>query len=593
MPTEKPKAPVKKDAPVEVDITAASLEDLNAHRTSLIEELKALRPESKEALAAMSDEEREALKSKREEINTKIQAVDAEKTARAEKEAAAEAELAEFDAAVAQLEPVEEEAPETEEAEPETEPEAKEPEPEKKEEAPAKVVPLAAAVKPVKIPVTASVPSPKDVKPPKGSEVKPELPVSAITAAGSVDGFNIGQTMTSQELGRAMADKLNAAISSTSAPKAIVASMHGSFPEDRILGRDYDLNNQRLDSMYHQVSTMDGLEKALTAAICAPGTPVYDFRSISTDERPLFNGLPAFGTEANRGRVIYQQPVSITDVTGALTNITDLAGTPTPASKNVLTVTCGTDVTATIEAWAMRLKIDNFNRMTFEERWDHFWEQARAALARARESRMLQIIDDSANTRTATKLSTQLGAARDLFDAWTLAATALRSAFRMNPEAPVTVVAPDWVKTAIAVDLMKGVPGDNAMGRGRAFADEIARGHNLNMIWHLDTPAGAGQTNQIYPLQTDGGALTDWIDTVVSYVFPPATWFTLTGPTIDLGTDIRDSTLNALNQVEGFVEYFETVAFRGEVGSSLRITNKICVSGKSTAAVAYVCPAGS
>ena len=54
----------------------------------------------------------------------------------------------------------------------------------------------------------------------------------------------------------------------------------------------------------------------------------------------------------------------------------------------------------------------------------------------------------------------------------------------------------------------------------------------------------------------------------------------LDGGTLDVGI-VRDSTLNATNEAQIFVEPFEAVAFRGVPGSSLAITATIKPSGMS------------
>jgi hypothetical protein len=54
-------------------------------------------------------------------------------------------------------------------------------------------------------------------------------------------------------------------------------------------------------------------------------------------------------------------------------------------------------------------------------------------------------------------------------------------------------------------------------------------------------------------------------------MFAPGTWLFLDGDRLDLGAELRDSTLNASNNVESFMESFEGVARVGV--ESLQITN--------------------
>ena len=75
------------------------------------------------------------------------------------------------------------------------------------------------------------------------------------------------------------------------------------------------------------------------------------------------------------------------------------------------------------------------------------------------------------------------------------------------------------------------------------------------------------------------------------YLFHPGAWLFLDGGVLDLGIEIRDSSLNATNQHEAFFESFESAAFVGV--ESLRIRGSWCASGEAAALVDFVCPLGS
>ncbi len=89
-----------------------------------------------------------------------------------------------------------------------------------------------------------------------------------------------------------------------------------------------------------------------------------------------------------------------------------------------------------------------------------------------------------------------------------------------------------------------------------------------------------GEASQHFDPQNPG-AVNDWPDEIVSYMFPAGAFQFLDGGTLDLGL-VRDSTLNAANDFTTFMETFEAVAFRG--GEALRISQAVTPSGIARAA---------
>lgn len=67
---------------------------------------------------------------------------------------------------------------------------------------------------------------------------------------------------------------------------------------------------------------------------------------------------------------------------------------------------------------------------------------------------------------------------------------------------------------------------------------------------------------QGFVAQPANAALLDWPHTINWFLWPEASFQFLDGGTLDVGY-VRDSLLNATNDVEYVVESFEGVAFRG------------------------------
>jgi hypothetical protein len=57
--------------------------------------------------------------------------------------------------------------------------------------------------------------------------------------------------------------------------------------------------------------------------------------------------------------------------------------------------------------------------------------------------------------------------------------------------------------------------------------------------------------------------IVDYPTTITVPVFPEGTWLFGDGGSLDLGTNITDSSLNEVNNRQAFMETFETTFFRG------------------------------
>lgn len=110
---------------------------------------------------------------------------------------------------------------------------------------------------------------------------------------------------------------------------------------------------------------------------------------------------------------------------------------------------------------------------------------------------------------------------------------------------------------------------------------------NVRVTWFR-----GGESGQTPAIET-GGHLNAWNTTVVWYMAHPGAFLFVDGGSLDLGLEIRDMDLIASNDVAGFSETFEEVAFIGE--KALRISSVMCPDGSSAALqdTATVCTAGS
>ena len=163
--------------------------------------------------------------------------------------------------------------------------------------------------------------------------------------------------------------------------------------------------------------------------------------------------------------------------------------------------------------------------------------------------------------------------------------TEYRNRNRMAPTAPLMLLAPAWAKDTIREDLALQAAGDSTMAVADSEIEAWIAARSLRIGWYEDTPTTG--TSQLYASQGAGAALP-WITTVRSFMFHPGAHLFIDGGTLDLGTEVRDSSLNQANNVQAFMEAFEGVAFTGL--ESLAIDSAICVSGQGAAPVDVTCP---
>jgi hypothetical protein len=137
----------------------------------------------------------------------------------------------------------------------------------------------------------------------------------------------------------------------------------------------------------------------------------------------------------------------------------------------------------------------------------------------------------------------------------------------------------------IRADLVREMPGsaDERLATADAKIDTFFAAHNLAPVWALEGRTGAGQD---FASQAAGPAKA-WPSVVEAHMFHPSAHFLMTLPELNLGTEIRDSTLNSTNDVQAWLETFEGTGFNGYWSSRIRIN--VCVTGEAAALVDVAC----
>ena len=415
----------------------------------------------------------------------------------------------------------------------------------------------------------------------------PRGQASALIASAAMRGeVTPGQPIGSRwELAQAMAETL------TRMPRqgpargdVVLASAHWHYPEDRQLGDSEAHNAQIMDAVAHPMALL------ASGGICLPVNVDYGVPTWATAERPLRDGLPAF--EATRGGLRYVQAPDIGSwaaATGIWTEATDAA--PGAATKPIVSLACGTEQLVYVEAVSTRIGIGNLQGRFAPEQVAANTDLATAAAARVAENNLLNLIAAACVADVTTGTGVGIGATRDLLTAIDQACAAYRNLHRIPRSQALTAIFPDWVRDLVRIDLAREIGhSQNSDWNSLAVTDEQVEEllvvHGVKPIFHLDgQPASvAGGVAQTFAAQGASGAINPFPSKRVWYLWSEGQIQFLDGGRLDLGV-VRDSTLDAVNDFEIFVEVFETVAFRGFTAGALQLVSTLCANGSSAGTV--------
>jgi chemotaxis protein histidine kinase CheA len=389
----------------------------------------------------------------------------------------------------------------------------------------------------------------------------------AITAGADIPGYTAGSAITDMsEVAQAMSKRLHTLrrVNGGDGEQHIVASITTQFPEERTLTQDAESN-------WNKIQNVVGPEALVASGgHQAPFEVKYDIFGIGSAVRPLRDSLPRF--QADRGGIRYIVPPVLSDypnAVGVWTAANDSAETPSPSAKLSLSVTAASETTVATDAVTLQLQFGNLLTRAYPELIARHNELGLIQHAREAEGQILSRLTTLSTAVTTTSI---IGMGRDYLVQLGRAASAYRARHRLEADAPLRVIAPAWVKDAMAADLTLSAPGDSTMSAyGEIDAYIASRG--INMTWHLDDSNMTGA-------QSGSAALNEFYDSFTWYIFAEGTFLFLDGGTLDLGI-IRDSTLVGTNDYKMFVETFEGVAKVGV--ESLKVVSTISVNGAAAA----------
>ena len=422
-------------------------------------------------------------------------------------------------------------------------------------------------------PVTAAANNELDALIEAPADRRPVAQVSAatvaITAGADIPGYTAGSSIDNMSgVAEAMAKRIHTLrrVNGGDGEQHIVASVTTKFPEERTLTQDAESN-------WNKIQSVVGPEALVASGgHQAPFETKYDIFGLGTAVRPVRDCLPRF--QADRGGIRYIVPPVLSsygDAVGIWTAANDSAETPSPAAKLSLTVAAASETTVSTDAVTLQLQFGNLLTRAYPELIARHNELGLIQHAREAEGNLLTNIGAASTAVTSTSV---VGLGRDFLVQIGRAAAAYRSRHRLEADAPLRAILPAWLKDAMAADLTLSAPGDQTLDAyGEIDAYIASRG--VNACYALDIAGGTAA----FAAQSSG-AMTEFPDTFIWYLFAEGTFLFLDGGTMDLGI-IRDSTLVGTNDYKMFVETFENVAKVGV--ESLKITSTINVNGTASA----------
>ena len=422
-------------------------------------------------------------------------------------------------------------------------------------------------------PVTAAANNELDALIEAPADRRPVAQVSAatvaITAGADIPGYTAGSSIDDMGgVAEAMAKRIHTLrrVNGGDGEQHIVASVTTKFPEERTLTQDAESN-------WNKIQSVVGPEALVASGgHQAPFEVKYDIFGLGTAVRPVRDSLPRF--QADRGGIRYIVPPVLSDygsAVGIWTAANDSAETPSPSAKLSLTVTAASETTVSTDAVTLQLQFGNLLTRAYPELIARHNELGLIQHAREAEGNLLTNIGAASTAVTSTSV---VGLGRDFLVQIGRAAAAYRARHRLEADAPLRAILPAWLKDAMAADLTLSMPGDSTLN-AYAEIDAYIASRGINASYALDVAGGTSAFSA-----QSSGAMNEFPDTFIWYLFAEGTFLFLDGGTMDLGI-IRDSTLVGTNDYKMFVETFENVAKVGV--ESLKITSTVNVNGTASA----------
>lgn len=388
------------------------------------------------------------------------------------------------------------------------------------------------------------------------TEAPKMLSGATLKAVGPAERFALAEDAGFRELGHLFSQ--HGRSQAGKGMPVTLARLTREYPDERILTENSQLNATRLaDALGVGEQTRSPI--AASGGICGPGDVDHSHPICSERGRVVTTGLPQFN--ASRGTITYPPSISIGDLEGGVsvwTAATD--ANPESNTKPCPPLECNEELTASVDAVVKCVTVGNFQAKFSPEWWAANLEVLAAAHDREAEQKALaEIYALSSSIGTVNEGSTVFNFLQMLNNV----ISADRSA-RRNWTGRYKVVADaylrDQMRNQLIANLGSGADPAQSIQVANATIDSWVMDAGADAIWTYDGTYD-GTNHRIIGPHSQSGHLPP-TDAGV-HIFPEEAFLFLDGGTLDLGTEITDSTLNATNDRQAFAETFEKVVLRG------------------------------
>lgn len=428
------------------------------------------------------------------------------------------------------------------------------------------------------------------------------VPVAAaapytITAGGDIPGVTSGQRLSDMdEVIDAMTRKINAMRGvGGDGEYVVVASIRrddDAVDEAKMLRKaDPEGNSAKIRQFLRENQSRESLT---AAGWCAPRTPLYDIPGIGSTDTPVADSLPSFGVD--RGGIIWTEPPSLGGVISSmgansfvrwipgatagsisLTGVTGAVATNPVDTKPCIDITCGVERSADLIALPLCLCFDLLSSRTNPEFVKASTDLVQVAQAHFKEQWLLASLFSAPGVVNSVGGATPpingtpdiaLGAARDFLVQVRLVSAQFKWRNRLSATQQMRLYAPNWLRDAIAADLMLQAPGDDTMSTSYAEIDGYLDDANVDAVWYIDDvpvmaagvapagPQGAVTAASNFDSYVGFAQTAEWLIT------SPGVFTRLDGGAVDLGV-VRTKDDVQKNKFCEFSETFEAVAYMG------------------------------
>jgi hypothetical protein len=370
---------------------------------------------------------------------------------------------------------------------------------------------------------------------------------------GVAASFNVGEG-TMNDLGQLFATH-SKSITQRNLPTKLF-SLTKDYDESRQLGNNADQNNRRLIDVFGYGEAT----RPQTAAggLCGPGDVDHSHPICAERGRPVRDSLAQFN--ASRGQVGYHPSAGMGDVEGGVSIWTaemDAGAIASGLTKPCPPVECPDELNAEVDAVVRCLTIGNFQARFSPEFWASRLELLLAAHDRAAEQKSIVEIHEGSTGVVADATGNNV---IDNFLSNVNSIIASDRAIQRKLSGTYIVLTDSYVRTQLRNQVIRNLGIANNVETIQ-LADGVISGWlseiGARAVWTEDGTVNDGTGDHNIP-ETVGT-----LPNATVYVYPEDAWFFLDGGTLDLGTEITDSALNAVNNRQAFAETFEKTAFRG------------------------------